>query len=189
MINVPAFDLLRKHKEVSRETEDLVRKQVRNKITADELFTAFENGISGKYGKLYSADPQTLIGWVDRYCKEKMNDKNYLASPLADVTMNENDNWDWNKEVNKCYHAFVSGVSHEYFHHAIYDTMLLDGKIEMDEYKKYYKLPVDADPKNTVLWDDHIRKIRIAKRKVIRDKFDKYKSYGYHDIYILRETH
>ncbi len=187
-MNNPAFELIRRHKDVSPETEALVLKQIRNKCSTTELITIFENGISGKYGKLYSADTQTLVGWVDRFIKEKMNDKNYLESPLADVTMSEMDNWDWNKEVNKCYHAFLNGVSHEYFHHAVYDTMLLDGKVEMNEYKKYYKLPDDADPNDKVLWDDHIRKIRIAKRKVIRDKFDKFKSYGYHDIYILRET-
>ena len=73
-MNNPAFELIRRHKDVSPETEALVLKQIRNKCSTTELITIFENGISGKYGKLYSADTQTLVGWVDRFVKEKMSE-------------------------------------------------------------------------------------------------------------------
>jgi hypothetical protein len=188
-MNNPAFELIRRHKEVSEETKSLVLKQIKNKVTESELITIFENGISGKYGKLYSADTQTLVGWVERFLKERMSDKNYLESPLSDVNMNENEIWDWNKEVNKCYHAFLKGVSHEYFHHAVYDTMLLDNKIKINAYTKYYRVPDSADPENKLQWDELIREVKKAKRQIIRDVFTKYKSYGYNDIFIIRETY
>ncbi len=187
-MNNPAFELIRRHKDVPSETEALVLKQIKNKVSTTELMTIFENGVSGQYGKLYSADVQTLVGWVNQFLRGKMSDKNYLESALADVNMSANEIWDWNKEVNKCYHAFLKGVSHENFHHAVYDTMMLDGKINLDEYTKYYRVPAEADPNNILQWNEFMREVNKAKRMIIRDKFIKYKSYGYNDIYIVRIT-
>lgn len=187
-MNNPAFDFLRKHKDVSEETENLVIKQVRNRVSPNDLLICFENGISGQYGKLYSADPQTLIGWVNKYLELKNSPTNYLDAPLLDINLSETESFDWCKETNKSYHAFLKGISHEFFHHCVYDNLLLEGKIPVNAYQKYYKMPEDADPEKTIWWNEIINEIKKAKRKVIRDVFEKFKSYGYNDIFTLRKT-
>jgi hypothetical protein len=195
MINNPAFELLRKHKQVTAETENLVLKQIRNKVTSNELFTIFENGISGKYGKLYSADVQTLIGWVDDYLKSRNSPKNYLQTGLAPVTMSKNENWDWNKEANKCYAEFLRGTHESNFHPCVYDNMMLAGKIQKDSYLKFYKgispedverlCKVDEGYFESISWVEVQNEITKAKQTVIKNLFSEFKLKGYETIYFL----
>ena len=59
-MNNPAFEYLRQFKEVKSVTEELVLKTIKKKyhnITIDDLTNAFENGITGEYGKVYSPVP------------------------------------------------------------------------------------------------------------------------------------
>lgn len=178
MILNPAFELLRQHKEVKEETEKLVMKKVRGRITQDELLTVFENGISGQYGKLYSADPQTLLSWVNQYQNKKNSSENYLNAPLLDVNVPDYERIEWDKETNKCYRAFLNGVSEEYFHHGVYMRMVLDDKIEIGSLYKYQKYT------NQVGWTEDLR---MAARKVLRDIFSEYKSKGYEIVYYISD--
>lgn len=180
MVSHPAFELLRKHKEVKPEVETLVLKQARGRVNTSEMLEVFENGISGKYGKLYSADAQTLSGWIAEYLKEKTKPENYLTMPLCDVNLPSRETHDWARETNKCYHAFLNGVSCEYFHPCVYDNLLLEGKVELEAYQKYYKFDRNAD------YEHQLPQINKAKQKVLRDVFTKFKSYGYNDIFTLR---
>ena len=184
MITNPAFELVRRHKEVTPETETLVLKQVKNKVSQTELINIFENGISGVYGKVYQADPQTLIGWVDKYTRSKHSDKNYLDTSLCDVNMNQAESWDWDKEANKCFLAYMSGVNENLFHPCVYDRMMIDGKIEISAYEKYYKIP-DGLIFDSPLWPDALAKVKAAKQKILRDVFAQHKRMGWQTIYFI----
>lgn len=188
MITHPAFELLRKHKEVKPEVENLVLKQNKGRVSTSEMLEIFENGISGKYGKLYSADAQTLMGWVNEYLKEKNSPKNYLVAPLCDVNMPSWETWDWAAETNKCYHAFLNGVSCDYYHPCVYDNLMLENKIEAESYNKYYKIPPDANPEDKFEWDKIIIEVNKAKQKVLRDVFTRFKGYGFNDIFTIRKV-
>lgn len=185
MISNAAFDLLRKHKEVKPETENLVIKQIKNKVTAAELFDVFEAGISGKYGKLYSADVQTLVGWVNAYLKTKNSARNYLQTGLASVNMNINEIWDWEKEANKCYTAFLNGTPETDFHHGVYDNMMLDGKIERNAYLKFYDGLKDGDPDNELQWAEVMRSVTKAKQKCLKNLFSEFRHKGYSTVYFI----
>src|SRR5438046_3995335 len=136
-----AFEVLRNFKEVSEETEKLVLAIISRKhrdLTIKELAQIFENGIAGEYGKIYTLDPQTLLAWVEKYTKNKNSNKSYLETSLLPVTTPGYESIDWFKEANKCYHAFLNGVSEQYFHHCVYDRMMLDDKIKINAYRKHY---------------------------------------------------
>lgn len=181
----PAFDFLREHKDVSHETETLVMKKTGGKLNPNELLQAFENGISGKYGKVYSADPQTLIGWVDQFLNEKNSAKNYLDSPLLPTYISGNESIDWMKETNKCYNAFLRGVSEDKFHHCIYDRMMLDGKIKLNAYTKYYRIPETTQFENSQQWCEMMEKVNQAKRKIIKDTFLSFRARGFQNVYSI----
>ena len=173
----PAFEFLRQHKQISQETEKLVMKKVRGRITQDELLTVFENGIAGQYGKLYSADPQTLISWVDQFEAGKNSIKNYLEAPLEPITTSDAADKDWMKEANKCYRAFLNGVSEKYFHHAVYMRMVLDDKIPIGALYKHCPFA------EQVGWTEELK---TAARKVLRDIFLHYKSRGFATVYFIK---
>lgn len=178
MVNTPAFDLVRKFKEITPDTERLVLKKVRNKATQDDIFNAFEKGVSGDYGKFIAADPQTLISWVNKFLSEKDSSKNYLTAGLIPVDIKYTDRRypldadEWKKEVNKCYHAFLNGVSCEHFHPLCYTQMQMDDKIQLNEYKKF------ADT-----FDE--QQIRLAQQKIMAEKFDQYKKMSYDNVYLI----
>lgn len=176
MIRNTAFEFLRQHKEVDQSTEELVLKRLRGRLNQEELLNVFENGISGQYGKVYSITPDCLMNWIDQYDKEKNSSRNYLSSPLAPVTMNINEVWDWEKEANKCYHAFLGGVSADYFHQGVYDEMVLSDKIKPNSYLKYSDGCDYMDEK----------KIADAKRKVLADVFSAYKKHGFQTVFFIR---
>ena len=177
----PAFQFLREHKNVPEEVEALVMKKTRGRISQNELMTVFENGVSGKYGKLYSADAQTLMGWIEEYEKSKNSAVNYLDGSLLPVTASTREDYDWAKEANKCYKAFLNGVSFEYFHHGVYMRMVLDDKIKIGSLYKYEKLNPKQDEQ--VGWTEELK---MAARKVLRDTFLDYKSRGSEFIYFIR---
>jgi len=195
MIQNAAFELLRKHKPVTAETENLTLKQVKNKVTSNELFNIFENGISGQYGKLYSADVQTLVSWVDQYLKSRNSPKNYLHTGLAPISMDKNEIWDWDKEANKCYTAFLNGITESDFHPAVYDNMMLVGKIERDSYLKFYNGISPAEVEKLCKEDDNFFKGNIwknvqieitkAKQAVIKKTFSEFRSKGYTTVYFI----
>lgn len=176
----PAFEFLKRHKEVSEETQELVMKKIKGKISQSELITAFENGISGQYGKVYKADAQTLIGWVEAFQKGKNAVNSYLESGLVNpdekVTgRNYPGNvTEWMKEANKALVSFLNGVSENHFHPHIYDRLLLDGKIRLNQYSKYF-----------VATDNVDEDVKRAKQKVLRDVFLTYKSNGWSHVYFI----
>lgn len=172
-MNNPAFELIRRHKEVSIETETLVLKKVSGKITSTELITIFENGISGQYGKVYSMDPQTLLSWVTQYINSKNSAKNYLEAALLPLNTPSWETIEWDKEANKCYRAFLNGVNEQYFHRCVYDRMMIDGKIQINAYQKYYR-------------GDDLEKVYEAQRKILRDTFLTYKSQGFTHVYFIK---
>ncbi len=66
-MNNPAFEYLRQFKKVSDESEELVMKVVKKRypeISLNELVNIFEQGITGDFGKVYSADPETLLDFL-----------------------------------------------------------------------------------------------------------------------------
>lgn len=184
----PAFEMLRRFKECDSETEKLVLSVVRKKhsITQNEMYAVFENGIAGEYGKVYSLDPQTLIGWVEKFSKAKNSNKNYLESPLLSVNAPSWGTIEWDKETNKCYMAFLAGVSHTDFHPAVYDRMLLDGKIPLNSYMKHYNGPKDSGPDNELLWKETMNEVGKAKQIVLRNVFLSYKSQGFQTVYFIK---
>lgn len=179
MINNIAFEFLKQHKDVKPEVESLVLKKTRGQLTTEELLSIFEDGIAGKYGKIYSLDAATLLNWVDVWKSSKNSTKNYLETGLLNpnepVTgVNYPQTYDaWHKEVNKCYLAYISGVSEEYFHPDCYDRLMMDGKILFGSSNKYF------DGKTSESY-------KSAKQKCVRDYFAQCKSRGWNQIYFVR---
>jgi len=186
MIKNPAFGFLREHKEVKQEVEDFVLKRVRNRISNDELIQAFENGISGIYGKVYSLDAQTLIGWVNNYQSGKEKSAGYLDSGLLDPnTPVSSINYplttkEWFRETNKAYTAYLNGNSN--FHPHIYDHLVMDGKIDLKCMMKY--TPEGYPPANYPdCSEEEHQKINKAMVKSVCDYFNQLKSMGYSYVY------
>ncbi len=75
----------------------------------------------------------------------------------------------WNKEVNKGYTAFLNGVSTKEMHPHIYDRLMVDGKIQLNAYLKYYKDKVDE-----------------AKQMILHDYFQEQKKKGFTYIYFIK---
>ncbi len=179
-MNNPAFEYLRQFKKVSDETEELVIKFVKKKypeISVNELVTIFENGIAGEFGKIYSADPETLLDWIRKHTIKKGSERSYYETPLLtkDITIYHHlyptraD--DWLKEVNKAFTAYLNGVSVYEMHEHIYDRLMVDGKIEMNSYIKYL---VDS--------------VEQAKQKYLKDYFEYCKRQGLNQIYFIKKT-
>ena len=75
-MNNPAFEYLRQFKKISDDTEALVTKFIKKKypeLGMKELVQIFENGIAGEYGKIYSADPETILDWIRKHINNKGN--------------------------------------------------------------------------------------------------------------------
>jgi len=177
-MNNPAFDYLRQFKKVTSETEDLVTKIIKRKypeIGMKELVQIFENGITGEFGKVYAADPETILDWIRKHNSNKGQQRSYYETPMLskDVTMYDANYPDkqeeWNKEVNKCYTCFLNGVSTLQMHQHIYDRLMVDNKIEMNSYLKYYSDSVEE-----------------AKQLVLKDYFNECKKKGYTYIYFIK---
>lgn len=175
-----AFDYLREYKKCEEQTEEFVMKKLKGKVSQDELITIFEKGIGGDYGKLIVADPQTILGWVEQYQKDKQkkDSKEYLNTGLLDpatkVTahayhVNPND---WCKEANKCFTAFLNGVQPSNFHPHVYDRMMLDNKIEMNAYKKHLNGQEQAD-------------VDKAKQWILKEVFQQYRDKGWTTVYFI----
>lgn len=163
MIQEPAFELLRQFKNVSTDTELLTMKVVKKRyshLSPQDLYNIFEMGIQGEFGKLYSADPQTLIGWVDEYCKKQSKRVSYYEKPILPPSVKITDReyptnyTEWQKEINKCYTAFLGGTPVTHFHPDIYFRLQLDGRIQLNDYKEFYTTEDD--------WD--ISRIRVIER-------------------------
>jgi len=175
----PAFDYLRQFKKIPAETEALVTKFIKKKypeIGVNELVQIFENGIAGEFGKVYSADPETILEWIRKHTSNKGQQRSYYESPVLspDVTIHDNrypeKQEDWNKEVNKAYTAYLNGVATKNIHPHIYDRLMVDSKIEMNSYLKYYT-------------DDVIK----AKQRYLSDYFSTCKQKGYSYIYYIKQ--
>lgn len=139
----PAFEYLRKFKQVTEETEILVKKTIRRKypdITPNELFKVFEFGLVGEYGKMYNADPQTLMSWIDEFMKTKPKPMKYLFDELLDPSVKTTDRKyfsrtdEWHKECNKAYFKYLKGTDPKHFHPGIYDRMMMDDMIDKDAF-------------------------------------------------------
>ncbi len=176
----PAFDYLRQFKEVKPVTEELVLKTLKRKypeITIVDLTNAFELGLTGEFGKVYSADPQCLIGWVDEYMNKRKTKGSYYEEGLLDNTITITDyryptrTEDWIKEVNKCYNAYLRGINVTNMHPHVYDRLVIDRKID----RKYLDniLPQDYKPED----------IRKAKYSLLKQFFEYAKTQGVDKIY------
>ncbi len=178
-----AFDFLRKHKQVSEEVEKLVLQKVKNRVSNTELVTIFENGISGQYGKVYSLDAATLIGWVNQYQASKSKSVGTLGGNLLNPNIPTTSAYypqsykDWQIEVNKAYTAYLSGVSETEFHPDIYQRLMCDipARIELGAIKKY--VPDDYWLKLSPA------EINKAMQLCIRDYFAECKSRGWDSVY------
>ena len=175
----PAFDYLRRFKKVSDETEELVMKVIKKRypeISMNDLVNIFESGISGDYGKVYSADPETILDWIRKHITNKGQQRSYYETPLltADITMYDNrypeKQEDWNKEVNKAFTAFLNGVSTTQMHPHIYDRLMVDSKIPLNAYLRHYTTDVT-----------------IAKQKTLGDYFNDCKQKGFTYIYFIKQ--
>jgi len=167
MIN-QAFEYLRQFKKVTNETEQLVIKVLKKRypeISMNELVAIFESGISGDFGKIYNLDPETIIDWVRSYNNKKGQKRSYYETPLLTYDISIYDQRypekqeDWNKEVNKSYKM----------HPHIYDRLMVDGKIQMNAYLKYYQDKVDE-----------------AKQMILNDYFQEQKKKGFSYIYFIK---
>lgn len=175
----PAFDYLRQFKKISDDTEALVTKFIKKKypeLGMKELVQIFENGIAGEYGKVYSADPETILDWIRKHITNKGQQRSYYEQPLltADVSMYDNrypeKQEDWNKEVNKAFTSFLNGVSTNQMHPHIYDRLMVDGKIPLNAYLKHYT-----------------NDVTIAKQQTLKDYFATCKDKGFTYIYFIKQ--
>jgi hypothetical protein len=178
-MNNPAFEYLRQFKKISDDTEALVTKFIKKKypeLGMKELVQIFENGIAGEYGKIYSADPETILDWIRKHINNKGQQRSYYETPLltAEVSIYDNrypeKHEDWNKEVNKAYTAFLNGVSTNQMHPHIYDRLMVDNKIELNAYMQHYTTD-----------------ITIAKQKVLQEYFTGCKLKGFTYIYFIKQ--
>ena len=176
----PAFDYLRQFKEVKPATEELVLKTLKRKypnITINDMSNAFELGLTGEFGKVYSADPQCLIGWIEEYMTKQKSKGSYYDERLLDNTIGLTDRRyptrteDWCKEANKCYTAYLKGVNVTTMHPHVYDRLVIDRKIDRDALDSF--LPDNYKPED----------IRKAKYSILKQFFDYAKSTGADKIY------
>lgn len=188
-MNNPAFEFLRQYKQVSQATEELVTKTLKRKnpnLTYSELTDIFELGISGEYGKVYSIDPQTLLDWVSEWMSRRQNPSSYLESALLDNTIHITDKRyptsqsDWEKEVNKCYNAYLRGIKVTEFHPHIYDRLMMDNKIHFNDFLECMSAEELNYYQNGIYEKSNIR---LAKQKCIGKYFEHRKTLGHHSIY------
>jgi hypothetical protein len=109
---------------------------------------------------------------------KRSSKKSYYEDALLDNTIGITDRRyptkteQWLKEVNKCYTAYLKGLSTTEMHPHVYDTLVMDKKIERDYFEKYLPNkeynPID---------------IRKAKHLSMRDFFEWAKSVGNDKIY------
>lgn len=169
-----AFEFLNQFVDVSEQTEELVLKIIKKKfpdLGPSTLVTIFEKGVSGDYGKLYKADPQTIIGWIEKYQSGKDNSKSYYESDLLPPDTHITSAYypqkyeDWMKEANKAFTKYLNGTDVSNFHPHIYDRLMCDGRIEMNSYQK------------------HGQDVDRAKQLVLKQYFEKCKRQGHSQIY------
>lgn len=171
----PAFEFIRQFKQVSEATEELVLKTLKKRypnITIDELTNIFEQGLTGEFGKVYSIDPQTLIGWVDD-SQNKKNTGSYLDGGLLDSSIKITDarypdTKGWLREANKCFFAYCRGVKVHDFHPHVYDRLVMDNKIPTSYFEKHM-------PKTN--------SIRESKQISLGEYFDWCRNNGVNQIY------
>ena len=173
----PAFDYLRQFKKVSDETEELVLKTLKKKfpnLSTNELVTIFENGLTGEYGKIYSADAETILDWVKAFTSKKVS-RNCFEQGLLHPQMSvahphyPSKYEDWHKECNRAFVKFLEGVSESNFHPHIYDRLMCDNKIPIHSYQKYLNGSIDE-----------------AKQRYLRDYFNECKLKGWNQIYTIQ---
>lgn len=173
-MNNVAFEFLNQFVDVNEYTEELVIKVIKKKfpsLSQEQLVTIFERGVSGDYGKLYKADPQTIIGWIEKYMSHKDNNKTYYESDLLPPDTHVTSAYypqkyeDWMKEANKAFTKYLNGVDTSNFHPHIYDRLMLDGRIEMESHKKF-----GTD-------------IEKGKQLTLKEYFEKCKRQGHSQIY------
>ncbi len=175
-----AFEFLRQHKEVRQEVESLVLRKMYYTATEGEMLAAFENGISGKYGKIYTLDAQTLIKWINNFKNEGKEGDLWINSTMigADIGQHHKDypltNKQWNQQVNRAYMAHKSGLNERLFHPDLYSYLVLDDKIKLGSLKKY------TPPEYPECSDEEIK---AAMRKVVKDFFIECDKRGMQFIY------
>jgi hypothetical protein len=63
--------------------------------------------------------------------------------------------------------------------------MLNDGKIQLNAYKKYYRVPENAIA-DSPEWADILNEVTKAQRLVLRDIFTNYKFQGFTYVYFIK---
>ncbi len=189
----PAFEMLRQFKQVSEVTEELVTKNLKKKfpnLTIEQLIEIFEKGISGDYGKVYSMDVQTILGWVEDYMRKQGSQKHYLEAGLLDPSIHITDVRyptgirEWNQEVNKCYNSYLKGVKPEYFHPHVYDRLVMDNKLHHSDFIKHMSAYAQEEYKQA-RYEGISSDIRKGKHSSIVNYFNKQKEQGFDKIYQL----
>jgi len=176
-----SFEYLREFKTVEPATEELVSRKLNKRYSQEILLSIFEKGISGEYGKVVNIEPQTIFSWVKQYEAAKNNGVNYLETPLLDPYVRIDSNSyptkdeEWRREADKCFNAFLNGVSAQNFHSHIYDRMMLDGKIQLNAYKQHFK--------NT---GNEELDLMTAKQRLLHVVFSDYKNKGYTTAYLIK---
>src|SRR6266699_335329 len=161
------IDFVKQFRAVDAATVDYLVKYTGKKfqnLTVDQFSEIVANGISGQYGELIKADPQTFFKWIHKYLDEQNSSKNYLSTPLVPVNFPPSENFDWCKETNRAYEAFKKNVSPDNFHHCIYDRLICDSEIPLNTYLKFYDRKYDLSERQEF-------EIRIAKRKALAKFF------------------
>lgn len=150
MITSPAFEILRRYYPCDQSTEEFILKRINNSVSQNDLVQIVENGISGQFGKVYKADPQTVLGWVDEWRKSSKNglrNDSGLLDPFTPITSPNYPTgiYSWYREVNKCYSAHLKGLSEAHFHPDIYDRLVMDGKLKIRDMNEHKKSDNDFD--------------------------------------------
>jgi hypothetical protein len=188
----PAFDYLRKHKDVSPDTEALIVKMISKKypgISTNELITIFEIGVTGQYGKFLHADAQHIFSWIKQYRESQSKGAGYLTTSLLPADIKPTSGSyptkmeDWCREINKCYHAFLQGVSCDNFMYEIYDRMVLDGKMNIGDLKRFTQKDYPHYESDDLMWKD----VNQAKQKAVARFFKVLKEYGKNEVYFIYE--
>lgn len=171
-----AFEFLNQFVDVSEQTEELVLKVIKKRfshLSPQTLVEIFERGIAGDYGKVYKADPQTILGWIEKHCSRQDNNKSYYESDLLPPHTHITSAYypqkyeDWMKEANKAYTKYLNGTDVSNFHPHIYDRLMCDGRIQLNQYK------------------DHLvgEDIDKAKQSTLKQYFEQCKKRGHSQIY------
>lgn len=160
-------------------------------LTVSDFSEIVSNGMVGKYGEVIKIEPQVFFKWIRKWQADQKRSVDYLKTPLLPINWPARSNEDWFKETNKCYDAFLRGLSHENFHHCVYDRLVIDGFISTGSYVTFYNRAFDYTEtkdrvQNEVLFNKQYDEIARAKREVLKRFFAHLKAGGRTYVYFIK---